>query len=97
MYASLIFIILLNPFSTKYLMRGDTVLKPNGCMSQFDYGLMLGHSPSVGNNISRNLREAATGIHLLDTSILRNKFASTVSVNGLQVRNSPNYIYALKS
>lgn len=66
-------------------MRRDVVLQPDGKMSQFNYGLMLGQSSCSAINSSRNLREAALGIHLLDTSILRNKFSSTVSVNGQQV------------
>lgn len=73
------------PLDVKYLMRRDVVLQPDGSMSRFNYGLMLGQSPCAPFNGSRNLREAALGIHLLDTSILRNKFLSTVLVNGQQV------------
>lgn len=61
------------------------MLQPDGQMSTFDFSLMLGQPPSSSNVSSRNLREAALGIHLLDSSILRNKFSSSPPVNGLPV------------
>ncbi|XP_034233389.1 uncharacterized protein LOC117640692 isoform X2 [Thrips palmi] len=85
------------PLDAKYLMRKDTVLQPDGEMSQFNYCLMLGQSPCAPINISRNLREAAIGIHLLDPSILLHKFSSTISVNGQKVPMDSYIGYAKKS
>ncbi|KAK3923536.1 Metal-response element-binding transcription factor 2 [Frankliniella fusca] len=72
------------PLDSKYLMRGDFVLQPDGCMSIFDYGLMIGQSPNTLRNISRNLRDYAIGIHNLDSSIVRNITSCSASVNGGQ-------------
>ncbi|XP_052129525.1 uncharacterized protein LOC113204915 [Frankliniella occidentalis] len=72
------------PLDSKYLMRGDFVLQPNGCMTSFDYGLMIGQAPNSLQKISRNLRGVAIGIHNLDASIIRNIFSSSIPVNGGQ-------------
>ena len=87
------------PFDAKYLMRDEIVLQPGGGMAQFDYGLMIGSAPSFEIN-SKNLRISAVGIHLLDSSILRNKFSSAVAVNGGQalIQNDDSFTgYAKKS
>lgn len=72
-------------------MNADIVLQPDDSMALFDYGLMLGGAPCM-KVMSKNLREAAVGIHLLDSSIIRNKFSSIVAVNGGQVSKFPSNV-----